>query len=78
MVDESELQRFQQVARACGLTTSEWARQVLRRAERDVAVGDPERKLSAIRSAIRHAYPSGDIDDLLAETERGRSIDLQA
>jgi hypothetical protein len=29
------------------------------------------KKLEAIRAAMRHAYPTGDIDSMLAEIEAG-------
>lgn len=71
VVDDSELMRFQRAARTVGLTTSEWARQTLRRAAGQIAAGDPDAKLVAIRAAARHDFPTADIDEMLAETERG-------
>lgn len=73
VVDDSELQRFRHAAAASGLTISEWARQVLRNAERHVDGGDPERKLSAIRAAARHEFPTGEIAEILDDIQRGRS-----
>jgi hypothetical protein len=71
VVDDRELAHFQRAARSAGLTLSEWARQTLRRAEREVAVGHPEAKLAAIRAAANHRFPTADIDQMLAEIERG-------
>lgn len=34
-------------------------------------MGDSERKLASVRAAAAHAFPSGDVDDMLAEIERG-------
>ena len=54
-----------------GLTTSEWARQTLRRAERGIAAGDSEAKLGAIRRAAAHRFPTADIEQMLHEIEGG-------
>lgn len=71
VVDDSELARFQRAAESSGLTTSEWARQTLRRAERAVASSDPTNKLSAIRRAAEFRFPTADIDQMLGEIEHG-------
>jgi hypothetical protein len=71
VVDDSELVRFQRAAESAGMTTSEWARQTLRRAERRIASGDPETKLAAIRRAAAHRFPTADIEQMLHEIEGG-------
>jgi hypothetical protein len=71
VVDDAELVRFQRAAESEGLTTSEWARQTLRRAERGVASGDPETKLAAIRRAADHQFPTADIEQMLREIDHG-------
>jgi hypothetical protein len=71
VVDDSELVGFQRAAESVGLTTSEWARQTLRRAERGIATGDPETKLAAIRRAAAHHFPTTDIEQMLHEIEGG-------
>jgi len=53
------------------LTVAEWVRQVLRTARGREPLGDVGRKLDAVRAASRYAYPIGDIEQLLAEIERG-------
>jgi hypothetical protein len=72
---DAELQRFARAAERRGLTLSEWVRQALRSAERASALGDPDRKLRAIRSAARYAFPAPDIEQMLAEIECGYSQD---
>lgn len=54
-----------------GLTASEWVRQTVRAAHRARSTGDPARKLAALREAARHEFPTADIDQMLAEIERG-------
>jgi hypothetical protein len=71
VIPDDEFTRVHEAARMQGITTSEWVRQVLRQAERAVSTGDPDAKLAAIRAAARHAFPTGDIDEMLGDIERG-------
>ena len=70
-MDEAEHEAIREAAQDRGLTVSEWVRETLRAARRKVASGDVERKLAAIRAADRFAYPTADIDQMVAEIERG-------
>lgn len=71
VVDDVELERFQRTAHVSGLTLSEWARQVLRVAANAVSQGDVDQKLAALRHGSKHSFPAPDIDDMLAEIEKG-------
>jgi hypothetical protein len=71
VVDDEEARRFEECAKVEGLTLSSWARQALRAAEREVSVGDPGRKLEAIRAAYHYAFPAPDPATMLEEIERG-------
>jgi metal-responsive CopG/Arc/MetJ family transcriptional regulator len=73
VLDEQELREIETAARRERMTTSEWVRQALRAARRNRAAGDPGRKLAVLRAAARHSFPSGDIDQMLGEIERGRA-----
>lgn len=53
------------------MTMAEWVRQALVAARRDASTADVDRKLAAIRSAVRHTAPTGTVERLIAETERG-------
>jgi hypothetical protein len=53
------------------MTTAEWVRQSLRAAREAGAGADPRSKLEAVRTAVTNSYPSGDIDQILAEIEGG-------
>ena len=75
VVDDEEVRRFEQCAKAEGLTLSSWARQELRAAEREVSVEDPDRKLAAIRAAYQYAFPAPDIAIMLDEIEQGYVAD---
>jgi Arc/MetJ-type ribon-helix-helix transcriptional regulator len=53
------------------MSVSEWVRQALRRARRSEPLQDAGRKLETVRAAVRHQFPSGDMDEMLAQIERG-------
>ncbi|MBI1737316.1 MAG: hypothetical protein HYR51_19260 [Candidatus Rokubacteria bacterium] len=53
------------------MTVAEWVRRALRGARRQVPRADAKRKLEAVRAAIRHEFPSGDIGEMLRDIERG-------
>jgi len=71
LLDESEWREIQRAARSTRVTVAEWVRQALRAARASAPVVDIGRKLDVIRAATRHAYPTGDIEDMLTEIERG-------
>jgi hypothetical protein len=71
LLDEAEFAEIRRIARRHRMTVAEWVRQALRAARRDEPVIDPRRKLAAVREAAQHAYPTGDIEVMLAEIERG-------
>lgn len=52
------------------MTVAEWVRQVLRAAKLSKRERDPAAKLEAVRTAARFAFPSGDIDTMLAEIQQ--------
>jgi hypothetical protein len=68
---EEEFEQIRTIAGAEGMTVSEWVRQVIRRARSHHPSGDASRKLAAVRAATRHSFPTGDIETMLSEIERG-------
>jgi len=78
VVKDEELERYARTAEAVGMSMSEWVRQSLRAAEREVSSGDVDAKLAAIRKAASYNFPVPDIDTLLAEMEAGRSAEIEA
>jgi hypothetical protein len=79
VVKDEELERFARTADTLGLTMSEWVRQSLRTAERQVSNGDVEAKLAAIRKAASHDFPiPANVDALLAEMEAARAAEIEA
>lgn len=73
-MDEEEAERYRRCARAEGLTLSEWVRRALRRAGARRRGPSPERRLEALERALACGHPTGDIDDLLSDIERGRAL----
>jgi hypothetical protein len=78
VLDDEELDQIQKVARKHHMTTAEWVRQVLRKAQRGEPGGDAKRKLAVVRAAVEHDFPAADIDDMLKEIERGYLDDKRA
>lgn len=74
-MQDAEFREIRQAAERKGLTVSEWVREVLRQARRDEPAEEVTRKLVAIRAASEHAYPTGDIEQMTAEIERGYRLD---
>ena len=71
LIEEKEWAEIQRAARAHRITIAEWVRQALRAARRRQPQRDSEKKLKAIRAAARHSFPTGDIEQMLAEIEQG-------
>ena len=71
LLEEDEFAEIRRVARRRRMTVAEWVRQALRAARRDEPTTDPKRKLAAIRHGARCDFPTGDIDQMLAEIELG-------
>lgn len=71
LLDEAEMRDIRQAARRSRMTVAEWVRQALRAARRREPTIDAAKKLEVIRAAARHTFPTADIDQMLAEIERG-------
>ncbi len=74
LIEEAEYRRIQRVARRNGMTLAEWVRQALRAAFREEPLGDPDKKLAAVRVAASFEFPTGDIDQMLGEISRGYDV----
>lgn len=73
VLDDEEFAQIRQVAEAQRLTVSEWVRQVLRRAREQEPRYRAEHKLRVVRESARYGLPSGDMEQILDETARGRA-----
>lgn len=71
ILEDTEMHELQEAARRHGVPLSEWVRRTLRDAQRRDSRGDMDAKLRAVRAAVKHSFPTADIDEMLAEIERG-------
>lgn len=71
LLDQRELDELRDIAARHGMTVSDWVRQAIRAARRQESDGDIAGKLATVRAALRHSFPTGDIEQMLAETEHG-------
>jgi hypothetical protein len=71
LLDESELRKIRQIARRKGMTVAEWVRQTLRFARSQEPANTSARKLKALDTALKHHFPSGNIENILDEIELG-------
>ena len=71
LLDDDELATIQRLAKTRHTTTAEWVRGALRAAVEIESRPGSAVKLAALRRAMTYNYPTGDIDQLLEETERG-------
>jgi hypothetical protein len=75
ILQDPEYRDVQRAARARQMSIAEWVRQALALARRREPLGDVEKKLAAIRAAVKHEFPTGDIETMLAEIEQGYLTD---
>ena len=78
IIQDPDYREIQRLARSRRMTIAEWVRQALELARRKEPIGNVGKKLEVIRSAAKHSYPVADIDDMLAEIERGYSSGMQS
>ncbi len=71
IVQDPEYREIQRAARSRQMSIAEWVRQALAHARRREPIGDVEKKLAAVRAAVKHEFPTGDIGTILAEIEQG-------
>ena len=68
---DDEYADLKAIASRCGQSVDDWARDALLKARNEQS-HTVESKLRAIAEAAKHSFPSGDIEDMLAEIEAGR------
>ena len=71
LIEDPEYRELQMIARRNRMTVSEWVRHALRAARRREPSAAPDRKLAVVRAAVRHEFPTADMDQLLHEIEGG-------
>lgn len=71
LLAEAEFAEIRRAARRSRMTVAEWVRQALRRARQAEPGGSPHAKLTVVREASRHGYPTADLPRMLEEIEGG-------
>ena len=71
ILQDPEYREIQRMARSRHMSLAEWVRRALEHARRQEPLGSVEKKLQVIRAAVKHEFPTGDIDQMLAEIETG-------
>jgi len=71
ILDDAEMKEIRTIARRRRMTVAEWVRGALRAAKAEEPATDPRRKLQTLRAATTHSFPTADIDEMLAQIERG-------
>ena len=71
ILDDTEYRDIQRAARGQRMTVSEWVRQALRTIRRREPSVDTDKKLAVVRAASHHTFPTGGIEQMLGEIERG-------
>lgn len=71
ILQDTDYREIQRAARSRHMSIAEWVRQALDLARRREPVDDVGKKLQAVRSALKHEFPAGDIKQMLAEIELG-------
>lgn len=71
MLPDQEMSEIQRLARRECLSVGEWVRRTLRESRERKPVHDAASKLSAIHLAAEYAFPTGDIEQMLGDIERG-------
>jgi hypothetical protein len=71
ILQDPDYREIQRAARSRHMSLAEWVRQTLAAARQSESTTDFGKKLEVVRAAVRHDFPSGDIDAMLAEIESG-------
>jgi hypothetical protein len=71
LIPDAEMEELRRLARREHMALGEWVRRVLREARSHRPVREPQVKLKAVRKAAELAFPTADIEQMLAEVERG-------
>jgi hypothetical protein len=71
IMDDDEMKEIEALAQTRKMTVSGWVRTALREARSRSPQVAGDRKIQVVRAAIRHGFPTADMDKMLAEIESG-------
>lgn len=71
ILEDDEMREIQRLARQQRTTVAEWVRRALRAMRQRQPSESGERKIQAVRAAVRHSLPTEDIGVMLKQIESG-------
>ena len=71
ILKDPDYRDIQRAARSRHMSLAEWVRQALARARQREPEGGAGKKIEVIRAAAKCDFPTGNIDRMLVEIERG-------
>jgi hypothetical protein len=71
VLPDGEMAEIRRLARREHLSVAEWVRPVLREARATRSAAGVEAKLRSVRRAVQYSFPTADMEQMLAEIERG-------
>lgn len=71
VLDDDEMKAIAALAKRRKMTVSSWVRATLREARTRHPLASGDRKIQVVRAAVGHAFPTADMDRMLAEIESG-------
>lgn len=71
LLNLSEFRIYQRLARTQGVSLGEWVRHALRQTSAKFSTTDADEKIRKIRKLSQNNFPSGNIDQILDEIEKG-------
>ena len=78
ILKDPQYREIQRVARSRHMTVAEWVRQALEAARHQESAGSIDQKLNAVRLATGHEFPTGDVEQMLAEIEAGYRVGTES
>jgi hypothetical protein len=73
LLQDEEYQELAQVCRKQAISIAQWVRGALRKSLQQSRPLSPEKKLARILKFTKHEGPTGDINEILSDIERGRN-----
>jgi len=71
ILQDAVYREIQRAARARRMSLAEWVRQALDLQRRREPVDSVNKKLEVLSTAVKYSFPTADIDQMLAEIEKG-------
>jgi len=71
LLPDQEMSDIQRFAKRERFTVGEWVRRALREARASRPLNEPGTKLKALRRAAENSFPTGAVEDIMSEIERG-------